>query len=194
MKKIIYISIFIFALQTIKAQESYFKVEHFGVYIPNKSVILYFPDLKKEQLEAKIFKFINKKKYVYKPFLSGDGRIVFRDFSVICQKEKCGADIVAKNFFSLDFGDGFIKISSENEIYSTVVGAKLFINNNDDVASENNVPFGIYEFSSPYKYDKIYPESIFTYDKASKPILKNPEILKIFLSYYNQFIIEFIKF
>ena len=191
MRKMIYISLFIFALQAIKAQESYFKVEHFGVYIPNKSITLSFPNLKKEQIEAKILKFIDEKKYVYKPFFSGDGRIVFRDFSVICQKEKCKADLVAKNFFYLDFGDGFVKISFENEIYSTIVGAKLFINNNDDVASENNLPFGIYEFSAPYKYEDAYPESIFTYNKASKPTLRNPEILEIFLTYYNQFINDF---
>ena len=152
--------------------------------------MLSFPNLKKEQIEAKIFKFIDEKKYVYRPFLSGDGRIVFRDFSVVCQKEKCKADIVAKNFFYLDYGDGFVKISFENEIYSTIFGAKLFINNNDDVASENNVPFGIYEFSAPYKYDEVYPESIFTYNKASKPTLRNPDTLKTFLEYYNQYIID----
>ena len=72
MRKMIYISLFIFALQSIKAQESYFKVEHFGVYIPNKSITLSFPNLMREQIEAKILKFIDKKKYVYKPFLSGN--------------------------------------------------------------------------------------------------------------------------
>ena len=92
--------------------------------------------------------------------------------------------------FGCDHGVGFVKISFENEIYSTIVGAKLFINNNDDVASENNVPFGIYEFSAPYKYDEVYPESIFTYNKASKPTLRNPDTLKTFLEYYNQYIID----
>lgn len=193
MRKIIFIMLCIISLQVIKAQESYFKVEHFGVYIPNKSIVLSFPNLTKKQIETKIFKFINDKNYVYRPLLSGDSRIVFRDFSYICKKEKCKADIVAKNFFYLDYGDGFVKISFENEIYSSIVDAQLLINNNDDVASENNAPFGIYEFSAPYKYDEIYPESIFTYNKASKPTLRNPEILNTFLEYYNQFIIDFIK-
>ena len=190
MKKIIFASLLIFCLQAIKSQESYFKVEHFGIYSPNKTVTLSFPNLKKEQIEAKNIGFIKEKKYVYKPFLSSNNRIVFRDFSLVCKKEKCKADIVAKNIFYLDFDDDFVKISLQSEIYSSIVGAKLFINNNDDVASENNVPFGIYEFSAPYKYDEVYPESIFTYNKASKPTLRNPDTLKTFLEYYNQYIID----
>lgn len=191
MKKVVFLLLLACSLQITKAQESYFKVEHFGLYIPNKSIVLSFPSITKKQIETKIFKFINDKNYVYKPLLSGESRIVFRDFSYICKKEKCRADIVAKNFFYLDYGDGFVKISFENEIYSSIVGAKLLINNNDDVASENNLPFGIYEFSAPYKYDEIYPESIFIYNKASKATLRNPDTLKTFLEYYNQLIADF---
>ena len=85
-------------MQAIKSQESYFKVEHFGIYSPNKTVTLSFPNLKKEQIEAKIIGFIKEKKYVYKPFLSSNNRIVFRDFSLVCKKEKCKADIVANDY------------------------------------------------------------------------------------------------
>ena len=190
MKKNIILLLLFFSWQTIKAQESYFEAESFGIYIPKKSITLNFPNLKKEQIEDKIFAFIKEYHFIYKPFYSSNSRIVFRDFSFVCKKEKCKADIVAKNFFYLDYGDGFVKISFENEIYSTISGAKLFINNNDDVVSENNVPFGIYEFSAPYKYDKVYPESIFTYNKVSKATLRNPETLKIFLDYYNQYITD----
>ena len=191
MKKNLLILLSLFSATLLKSQESYFKIEHFGVYIPNKSIMLNFPNLNKEQIKNKIFRFIKEKNFVYKPFLSGESRIVFRDFSFICKKDKCKADIVAKNFFYLDYGEGFVKLSFENEIYSSIVGAKLSINNNEDVASENNLPFGIYEFSAPYKYDEVYPESIFTYNKASKPTLRNPEILEIFLKYYNQLITDF---
>lgn len=61
MKKIIFASLLIFCLQAIKSQESYFKVEHFGIYSPNKTVTLSFPNLKKEQIEAKIIGFIKEK-------------------------------------------------------------------------------------------------------------------------------------
>ena len=122
--------------------------------------------------------------------MSGESRVVFRDFSFICNKDKCKADIVAKNFFYLDYGDGFVKLSFENEIYSSIVGAKLSINNNDDVASENNLPFGYYEFSAPYKYEEVYPESIFTYNKSGKATLRNQDTLKIFSDFYSQYIID----
>ncbi len=190
MKKNLLILLSLFSATLLKSQESYFKIEHFGVYIPNKSIMLNFPNLNKEQIKNKIFRFIKEKNFVYKPFLSGESRIVFRDFSFICKKDKCKADIVAKNFLYLDYGDGFMKISFENEIYSSIVGAKLLINNNDDVASENNLPFGYYEFSAPYKYEEVYPESIFTYNKSSKATLRNQEILKIFYDFYNRYILD----
>ncbi len=191
MKQNLLILLLLFSATLLKSQESYFKIEHFGVYIPNKSIMFNFPNLKKEQIKDKILRFIKEKNFVYKPFLSGESRIVFRDFSFICKKDKCKADIVAKNFLYLDYGDGFMKISFENEIYSSIVGAKLLINNNDDVASENNLPFGYYEFSAPFRYEEVYPESIFTYSKSGKATLRNQETLKIFLEYYNQFITDF---
>ena len=190
MKKNLLILLSLFSATLLKSQESYFKIEHFGVYIPNKSIMLNFPNLNKEQIKNKIFRFIKEKNFVYKPFLSGESRIVFRDFSFICKKDKCKADIVAKNFFYLDYGEGFVKLSFENEIYSSIVGAKLSINNNDDVASENNLPFGYYEFSAPYKYEEVYPESIFTYNKSSKATLRNEETIRVFYDFYNRYIID----
>lgn len=190
MKNIIFIVIAVFSIQLVKAQDVFFKVEHFGIYIPNKNITLSFPNLKKKDIEDKILKFIKEKKFVYKPFLSSDSRIAFRDFSFVCRKEKCKADIIAKNFFFIDYADGFAKISFENEIYSTISDAKLLINNNDDVASENDVPFGVYEFSAPYKYEEIYQESVFAYNKAGKPTLQNPENLKTILEFYKRYVLD----
>jgi hypothetical protein len=119
--------------------------------------------------------------------LSGESRIVFRDFSV-CAKRKCKADIVAKNFFYLDYGDGFVKISFENEIYSTIVGAKLFINNNDDVASENNVPFGIYEFSALTNMMKFTQNLFSPITKQVNHFTKSRNF-RDFLKYYNQLLL-----
>ena len=65
MKQNLLILLLLFSATLLKSQESYFKIEHFGVYIPNKSIMFNFPNLKKEQIKDKILRFIKEKNFVY---------------------------------------------------------------------------------------------------------------------------------
>lgn len=68
---------------------------------------------------------------------------------MICDKSKCGSDLVAKNIFRLTYDKGFVRITLTNDIYTSYFGGELIINNNDDVASKGNLPFAIYDFEIP---------------------------------------------
>lgn len=191
MKHIILILLFVqFCGATLFAQESYFKYNQLSIWLDNGSVTLNLPRLAKKDIEKKIMDFIKEKNYTYKPFYSNENVISFRDFSMICDKSKCGSDLIAKNIFHLAYDNGFVKITLTNEIYTSYFGGELLINNNDDVASKGNVPFAIYDFEIPEQYADEYPECIYTYNKKGLIKMKNPEVQKIILEFYNHYIIE----
>ncbi|VXB67184.1 conserved exported hypothetical protein [Flavobacterium sp. 9AF] len=181
---------FCFILFSLFSQESYFECNEIDIYIPNKTIVLHFDNLSKQDIETKIHAFIKEKNYTFKPFYSNDNRIAFRDFRFICTKEKCTSDVIAKNIFFIDYDSQWIKITLEKEIYSSYFSAKLYINENDDVASENNIPFGIYNFQISEKYAKEFPEAMYIYTKKGKTVIQRPEIKELFLAFYNQYIID----
>lgn len=183
----------IFLLTLIKsgfAQGSYFTCNETGLYLSPSMVTISLPGQSKEAIKQKIMSFIRERKYLYKPFYSGDNQIAFRDFVKCGDKSDCGADLIAKNIFRLTYDSGFIKIRLENEIYSTFYGAELLINENDDVASRKDVPFAPYEFQVPEQYAAEYPEAMYTFNKKGKITLKSPVVQETLLIFYNQYITD----
>ncbi|MBN8688136.1 MAG: hypothetical protein J0M10_14010 [Chitinophagales bacterium] len=183
----------IFLLTLIKsgfAQGSYFTCNETGLYLSPSMVTISLPGQSKEAIKQKIMSFIRERKYLYKPFYSGDNQIAFRDFVKCGDKSDCGADLIAKNIFRLTYDSGFIKIRLENEIYSTFYGAELLINENDDVASRKDVPFAPYEFQVPEQYAAEYPEAMYTFNKKGKITLKSPVVQETLLIFYNRYITD----
>lgn len=183
----------IFLLTLIKsgfAQGSYFTCNETGLYLSPSMVTISLPGQSKEAIKQKIMSYIRERKYLYKPFYSGDNQIAFRDFVKCGDKSDCGADLIAKNIFRLTYDSGFIKIRLENEIYSTFYGADLLINENDDVASRKDVPFAPYEFQVPEQYAAEYPEAMYTFNKKGKITLKSPVVQETLLIFYNQYITD----
>lgn len=186
---IIFLCVVVCAVK-INAQEKYFICDQNSVRIDNGSFLLHLPNLSKNEIEKKIFAFIKQKKYLYRPFYSNENTISFRDFVMICDKSKCGSDLVAKNIFRLTYDKGFVRITLTNDIYTSYFGGELIINNNDDVASKGNLPFAIYDFEIPEQYTNEYPESIYTYNKSGKVKVKNSNVQKIILNFYHQYITD----
>lgn len=156
-----------------QGQESLYTCDRYGIRIPHRSIRIDMGQKSKQLIEQKIFAFIKARKYLYKPYFSGDNRISFRDFTLVCDKKTCGSDIYAKIIFQLDYSDGWVNVSSSQEIYSSFHGGKLIINGNDDVASVNDIPFGNYEFEIAEKYADEFPEAIYTYDKRNRIRIQN---------------------
>lgn len=183
----------IFLLTLIKsgfAQGSYFTCNETGLYLSPSMVTISLHGQSKEAIKQKVMSYIRERKYLYKPFYSGDNQIAFRDFVKCGDKSDCGADLIAKNIFRLTYDSGFIKIRLENEIYSTFYGAELLINENDDVASRKDVPFAPYEFQVPEQYAAEYPEAMYTFNKKGKITLKSPVVRETLLIFYSQYITD----
>lgn len=190
MKKTVVLILLSIIVKTSIAQGSYFTCNETGIYLTGGSVTITLPNQTKEKVKQHILSFIKERKYVYKPFYSGENMISFRDFATICGKTNCGADLIAKVLFHLTYDSGFVKITLDNEIYSSFYGGELVINGNDDVASKNDVPFAPYEFQVPEQYASEYPESVYSFNKKGKTTLKNPEVQKILLAFFNWYITD----
>lgn len=190
MKKILVLIFLVSIFETTFGQESNFNCDEVSVYLNKKSVPFNVAKLSKQEIEKRIMSFIQSKKYILKPFYSNENVISFRDFTTICETKTCGSNLIAKNIFNVHYEKGLANVSADCQIYSSFFGGELVINNNDDVVSKNDVPFGLYEFSIPEQYAKEYPESIYTFNKKGKTKIKNPEIQKIILDFYNQYIID----
>lgn len=190
MKNILAIIVLTVIFKTTSGQDSYFTCNELSVYLTNGSVIIKLPNLSKKKIKQKIQSFIKERQYVYKPYYSNESLISFRVFATICNKSKCGSELVAKTIFHVVYDSGFVKITLDNEIYSSFYGGELLINNNDDVASKKDVPFAPYEFQVPEKYANEYPESIYVFNKKGKTKVKNPEVQKIILAFFNKYITD----
>lgn len=194
MKKILSIIALMFVFTTTSGQESYFTCDEVSVSLTNKSVTIDLPNLSNEKVKQRIELFIKERNYVYKPYYSDVNLISFRDFAMICNVSKCASDLIAKTLFHLAYDSGVVKITLDIEIYSSFYGGELIVNDNDDVASKNDVPFGTYEFQISEKYSDEYPESIYVFNKTGKISVKNPEVQRIILTFFNEYITDIISF
>ena len=190
MKKILTTFIVLVVVKIMSAQQSYFTCDEISVYLNKGSATINLPNLSKEEIKQKIQSLIKERNYVYKPYYSNESLVSFRDFARICDKSKCGSDMIAKTIFHLACNAGFVKITLDYEIYSSFYGAELLINDNDDVASKNDVPFAPYEFQIWDKYADEYPESIYVFNKKGKTKVKNGEVQKTILNFFNRYITD----
>lgn len=194
MRIILLILFYFSSIVSIFGQDLYFDCDQLGIRITKGSIKISLEKKSKLEIENKIMSFIESNHYTFKPYYSNDHLITFRDFTIICDKKTCGSEIIAKNIFYIEYGDGFVNISMNNEIFSSIYGAKLIINDNDDVASQEDIPFGHFEFQVPEKYSNVFPESIYSFDKKGRTKVKNPFIQNLFLEFYNNYINNFKSF
>lgn len=129
--------------------------------------------------------------------------LVYRDFATVCDRSKCGADLIALTHFHIIPEQGYLslKIGFTSHIYSTINNAKLRISPDDIVVSENDEPFNLFRIVQPGvskvtnndmytgfligdKEDRFaYDESIFdTNGKLINPL--NKKIIEDFLNGY----------
>ena len=189
MRRLLLIPVFFLSLVSVMGQESYFDCDALGVRPVFGGIHIRIPVMSKEAIGQRLMSFIRENHFEYKPFYSTDRVIVFRDFSFIGKKDVCGADIIAKNIFFLSYDSGIVNVRVDPEIFSSIHGAELVINKNDDVASKNDVPFGHYEFQVAKQYVDVYPEAIYSFDKRGNLKLERPEVRAMILDYYNRYII-----
>ena len=130
--------------------------------------------------------------------------LYYRDFATICTMEKCMANLVALTYINIAPENGNVKVNLgiTSKIYSTIFGAKLNINPDDIVVSENDVPFNEYVFSQGANQKKspifqtvkelklAYPESIF--DSQGKIV--NPANKATIENFYNGYVEDLKKF
>jgi hypothetical protein len=133
-----------------------------------------FPGRDREAIVKLVREHIKARGYALKNDFNG--RIVYRDFQHFATPAECGADAYGKNRITLTIRDGEVDFLLESQLFASVFGAKLVINGNDDVASENDVPFGPYNAIAPAKYRLGFPEAL--YDEKGK-VLNAPALEKI---------------
>ena len=174
------------------SQEKYFVINNRVIkglnvpaieYIKGDKIELKFKGKTKKQLMALMKKYCGDAKFKIKK--ETQDLIVYRDFSTICTKEKCFSELISKAFITVAVFDGKVELYLNYTIYTSLFGAKLLINENDDVASENDVPFSEYSFTNKWTdasgLDAVYPESI--YD--AKGVVKNPIVKAKIEEYYD---------
>lgn len=193
------------------SQEKYFEIvlakDSYGLMIKpldnKKEIILSYSGKTQKQLMVAIHQYLKER-----PQLKIDSEnstyLYYKDFATICTIEKCMADLVALTYINIAPENGNIKVNLgvASKIYSTVFGAKLNINPDDIVVSENDVPFNEYVFiqtenqkkSAIYQTVKelklAYPESIF--DAQGKIV--NPTNKATIENFYNGYVADLKKF
>jgi hypothetical protein len=135
-----------------------------------------FPGKTRAEIAALIHAHIKSRGYVLKQD-SGDS-ISYRHFTQFGTAQECGADLYGKVRVIVNLHDGEIDAEVYVANFSTIFGAKIIINANDDVASENSVPFNILSWIAPKEARQAFPEAMF--DTKKKPL--NPIVIsKVYL-------------
>ncbi len=176
------------------AQENFFSLKFHGedrsysyaqmesVATGNRSIGMEFKGKTKKQLIAAVLKYIKTRQaYVLqeadttgKATLGNIPHISYRDFRLICPEKNCKADIIALAYIHIYFEGDKINVNLENdtEVYSTIFKAKLRITPEGKVASDDDLPFNLFQFVRPETKVKVnkfknsndgdaYPDSIF---------------------------------
>ncbi|ATC63883.1 hypothetical protein CMV30_07935 [Nibricoccus aquaticus] len=130
-----------------------------------------FPGKSRAEIAALIHTHIKTRGYVLKHD-SGDS-ISYRHFTQFGTAQECGADLYGKVRVIVNLHNGELDADVYVANFSTIFGAKIIINANDDVASENNVPFNILSWIAPKEARQAFPEAMF--DTKKKPL--NPIVI-----------------
>ncbi len=139
---------------------------------------------------------------------TSDGKfLVYRDFATIGSKEKCFADLAGLTYiYVIPEKDGTIKLNLglTSKIFASIFDAKLRISPGDDVMSDNDEPFNVYEIVQPAdegvltsnvwlgtrtrkrELKSAYPDSVF--DPGGKVV--NPVNKKLIEEFYDGYITD----
>lgn len=116
---------------------------------------------------------------------TGD-RIVYREFTQFGRASECGADLYGLIRVTVDIREAQLDVLVDADLYSTIFGARLVINANDDIAAENHEAFGTYVAKVPKEVRAAYPEAI--YDEND--VVVNPfvgrRMLEFFVGYVDE--------
>jgi len=205
--KILSVIGFVIIATAAQSQEKYFEIvlakDAYGLMIKplnnKKEVVLPYTGKSQKQLILAIHQYMKER-----PRLKIDSEnsdyLYYRDFATICTMEKCMADLVALTYVNIVPQNGKVKVNLgiTSKIYSSIFNAKLNINPDDIVVSENDVPFNEYVFvqASNQKKSSIYqtvrelklayPESIF--DAQGKIV--NPMNKETIENFYSGYVID----
>ncbi len=113
-------------------------------------------------------------------------QVVYRDFKQFGTMQECGADLYGKVRVTATPRDGSLEYELHVENFSTLFGAKLLINDNDDVASEGDVPFNHFYLVAPENARFAYPEAIYDHKKKLLNPIVNDRFVAQADSYRNE--------
>ncbi len=130
------------------------------------------PGKTRAQLAAMIRDLLKTRGYVLRA--DSDDRIVYRHFTQFGTAQECGADLYAKVRVTVKLLEGELDVEIHDEKFSSIFGAKLIINANEDIASENDVPFNHLTLIAPPKARAAFPEAMYDF----KMNIINPIVLK----------------
>ena len=141
----------------------------------------------------------------------GSGFFAYRDFSVIGNKDKCLADLVALTYVTIVFDHPdtlLVRVGATSKIYASIFDAKLLITPDNDVASVDDAPFNEYQFMQPddervltsnawtgtrskkRELKQAYPDSVF--DPDGKVVnMHNKNLIE---NFFDQYIIDLEKY
>jgi hypothetical protein len=206
--KILTVLAFLLISVSAYSQEKYFEIvlahDSYGLMVKpidnKKEIILSYNGKTQKQLMVAVQKYIKER-----PRLKIDSEnsnyVYYRDFATICTMEKCMADLVALTYINIaPENNGTLKVSLglTSKIFSSIFGAKLNLNPDDIVVSDNDVPFNEYVFVQPADQKKspifkiikeaklAYPESIFD----SKGKIINPINKTLIEKFYDGYVAD----
>jgi hypothetical protein len=131
-----------------------------------------FPGKTRADLAATIRDHVKTRGYVLRA--DSDDHIVYRHFTQFGTAQECGADLYGNVRVTVKLLDGELDAQVDVEKFSSVFGAKMIMNANGDIASENDVPFNHLRLIAPPKARKAFPEAM--YDHKMKVL--NPVVIR----------------
>lgn len=126
------------------------------------------------------------------------GFFAYRDFSIIGNKDKCFADLVALAYINIVFDHPdtlLVRLGVTSKVYASIFDAKLQITPDDDVASIDDAPFNEYQFMQPDD-ERVLTSNAWTGTHTKKRALKQAYPDSVFdpdgkvVNMYNKNLIE----
>ena len=125
---------------------------------------LKFAGKTKEALSAKVLALIKHKNYNLrskKIYSKKPNEIIYRNFERMCTAQECGSELYAITYVILEIDAAIIKVRVDQAMYSSLIGAKIIMNDMGQVVTENDEPFSPYSAVSVKGYEKVHPERIY---------------------------------
>jgi hypothetical protein len=128
-------------------------------FVPVRTASIAFTGKSRETMAGRLRAHIRDSGYVLRQ--DSDDRIVFREFTQFGRASECGADLYSLVRVTVELREAQLDVTVDTELYSTIFGARLVINDNDDIAAENHEGFNYYTSKVPKDVRSAYPEAIY---------------------------------